>query len=96
VPRQAFEHGRVPGGGRRRLVQNHDIEPREIGTVMPEGLPDYTLDPVSVYGFLAVFFRDREAEPREIEFVVTIQNREQLVPAARRLVEHTRERASVQ
>ena len=96
MPLQALEQSRVPGGRGCRLIQDHDIEPREIGTVMPEGLPDDTFDPVSVDGFLAMFFRDREAEPRVIEFVVTIQDREQLVPTARRLVEHTRERASVQ
>jgi hypothetical protein len=63
---------------------------------MPEGLPDDALDPVSVYRFLAVFLRDREAKPCEVEIVIAIQNREQPVPATRCIVEHACERTSIQ
>ena len=68
---QAVEQLFVPGRTRGRLVDDYDIQSSQRGLMMPERLPDNTLNSVSVRCEPTVLFGYRQAQPGDVHVVAS-------------------------
>ena len=96
VALEAVEQLPVTRLGRGRPVDHDDVEARQLRLLLAKRLSDYYLYSVPCRGAAAVFFRNRETEPRDAGVVTPAQYRKQVVPAASRLVEYAAEGRRIQ
>ncbi len=88
---QAVKQSAVAGAGRRRLVQDDNVQARYFALLLPERLPDDALYSVPASREATVLLADREPESWLVCAVWSVKNRKHFVAAAVSFVKYATE-----
>jgi len=96
VRRHAVEQLSVAGCLCRGLVNHNNIQANHFCLVLPKRLSDNAFDSVSAGCLPTIFFRNSEAQPRDVCVIRPAKYGKPFIPAARRFFEHAAECSSIQ